>query len=133
MSDKLKVAIYCRVACEDNDAIERQEIQVRDYASNQGHNDIAVYSDNGYNGLTFDRPAFMRMESDIEAGEIGMVISRDLSRISRNTLDTFDWLGRIKRSGIMFKSVNEGMIDSCFLNFGNALRKAYREHLTQQR
>jgi DNA invertase Pin-like site-specific DNA recombinase len=103
-----KVAIYCRVACFNEQAIKKQESEVRGYAEKQGFNDIALYSDNGYGGMSFNRPAFSEMERDIQAGKINMVMCIDLSRISRNTVESVAWLDRIKRVGVVFKGVIEG-------------------------
>ena len=44
MSDKRKVAIYCRVARLDEEEIKKQESELRVYAKGQGFNDISVYS-----------------------------------------------------------------------------------------
>lgn len=47
---------------------------------------VAVYVDDGYSGLNFDRPDFNRMLDDIEAGRIDVVITKDLSRLGRDHL-----------------------------------------------
>ena len=47
-----------------------------------------VYIDDGYSGLNFDRPAFKRLIADIELGKINLVITKDLSRLGRNYLQT---------------------------------------------
>jgi len=107
MSDKRKVAIYCRVARLDEEEIKKQESELRVYAKGQGFNDISVYSDNGFGGMSFNRPAFSEMERDIETGKINMVICRDSSRISRNILDTVKWFDKIKHKGIKFKGVRD--------------------------
>jgi len=104
---EIKVAIYCRVACEDKEEIKRQENELRVYAAGQGFNDIAVYSDNGYGGMSFKRPAFAEMERDIESGKVNMVICRDSSRISRNIPDTVKWFDKIKRKGVKFKGLRD--------------------------
>ena len=81
---------------------------MRCYAENQGFSDITMYSDNGYGGMDFNRPAFSEMERDIQAGKISMIICIDLSRISRNAVDSVAWLDKIKRVGVTFKGVIEG-------------------------
>jgi DNA invertase Pin-like site-specific DNA recombinase len=107
MLDNMKVGIYCRAACFDEQAINKQESELRGYAENQGFSDIAVYSDNGHGGMNFERPAFSEMERDIEAGKVNIVICIDLSRISRNTSDTIKWLNKIKRKGVKFKGLRD--------------------------
>ncbi len=56
MVDTKITAIYCRVACKDDDVIFSQERYLRDYARKQGFKNIYVYADNGCNGLDFNRP-----------------------------------------------------------------------------
>jgi len=131
MSDKTRVAIYCRVAREDADVIKQQELQLREYAKQQGYNDVAVYSDNGFSGIRFDRPAFIQMENDIAAGEIGTIISKDISRIGRGYLEVFAWLDKMKRSGVSFISVSDGVMDSTFINIGDTIKQAYRQRRVQ--
>jgi len=133
MSDKRKVAIYCRVAREDADAIKHQEVRLREYVKQQGFLDIAVYSDNGFSGIRFDRPAFMRMESDIAAGKINTIVCKDISRIGRGYLDVSAWLDKMKRNGISIISVDDGAMDSTFINVGDLIRQAYHGHRAQQR
>ena len=133
MRNKLRVAIYCRVAHMDDDAIAVQEKSLRDYAYEQGHNDIATYADNGVSGLNLDRPALSRLETDIAAGHIGMVIVTDLSRISRNIVEAHDWAKRMGNKGVSLVSVNHGVSDSCYDNLLEAFYKNYREHRIQKR
>ena len=47
-----------------------------------------VYVDDGYSGLNFNRPGFQRMIQDIQSGKINLVITKDLSRLGRNYIET---------------------------------------------
>ena len=47
----------------------------------------SVYIDDGYTGRNFNRPSFQRMIADIEAGKVGCVITKDLSRLGRNYIE----------------------------------------------
>ena len=126
-----KVAIYIRVARMDDDAMENQETVVRRFAEEQGYSDLALYSDNGYNGLNFNRPAFMQMEKDICAGLINIVIFKDLSRISRNSIDAFNWLEQKRQRGINVKSVHDDVtsLPLCLAE----INKAYRSYRRKQK
>ena len=44
------------------------------------------YTDDGYSGANFQRPGFQAMLADIEAGKVGTVIVKDMSRLGRNYL-----------------------------------------------
>lgn len=58
------------------------------YATQHGFTNIAHYTDDGWSGGTFDRPDWKRLVSDIEAGKVGCVIAKDMSRIGRDYLQT---------------------------------------------
>ena len=50
------------------------------------------YVDDGYTGRNFNRPSFQRMIADIEAGKIGCVITKDLSRLGRNYIEAGSYI-----------------------------------------
>ncbi len=52
----------------------------------------SVYIDDGYTGRNFNRPSFQRMIADIEAGKIGCVITKDLSRLGRNYIEAGSYI-----------------------------------------
>ena len=88
-----KVAIYCRLSREDGDSFESSSIQsqkemLQDYAINNGWIIYDYYIDDGYTGTSFDRPGFKRMINDCEAKKFNIIITKDLSRLGRNYLDT---------------------------------------------
>ncbi|MCL2225327.1 MAG: recombinase family protein, partial [Defluviitaleaceae bacterium] len=45
---------------------------------------VSTYTDNGFIGLNFDRPAMRQLQADVDAGLVGVVLVKDISRISRN-------------------------------------------------
>ena len=88
-----KVGIYCRLSREDGDSFESSSIQsqkemLTDFALNQNWSIYDYYVDDGYSGTSFDRPAFKRMIEDCELKKINIIITKDLSRLGRNYLDT---------------------------------------------
>lgn len=99
-----RVALYIRVANADQLTVDNQEAELRQYAAQQGYTEPLVYRDNGYNGLNFHRPAFMKMEQAIQDGIIGRVITKDLSRIGRNTVEVINWLDNLKKKDVAFDS-----------------------------
>jgi DNA invertase Pin-like site-specific DNA recombinase len=103
----MKVAIYCRVACADQLAIESQEHSLRVYAEEHGFYDVVVYIDNGASGIRFDRPAFIQMMESIDAGIIGTVIVRDISRISRDYIGFGKWADDMRAKGVRLISVSD--------------------------
>ena len=118
----LRTAIYCRVAREDDAAIATQKSVLRDYAERQGFLNISVYGD----GLNYSRPALSRLEADIQAGLVGTVIVQNLSRIGRDFILTEDWIAGIRRKGVSFVSVSDGIDDSMF-NDTKSLTGTFKE------
>ena len=105
MQNELKTILYCRVANPDDEAIALQERTLRDYANKHGYENITVYADNGFKGINFNRPAFSRLSNDIQSKTVDTVIVLNMSCLSRNTIDVYEWLDNIKRKGISFISV----------------------------
>lgn len=86
-------ALYERLS-RDNDtlgdsvSIAHQKAYLRKYADEHGFANCHDYTDDGWSGGTFDRPAWNQMVADIEAGKVGMVIVKDMSRVGRDYLQT---------------------------------------------
>ena len=66
--------------------------QLRDFAEKNGMFRYEYYVDDGYTGRNFNRPSFQRMIADIEAGKIGCVITKDLSRLGRNYIEAGSYI-----------------------------------------
>ncbi len=95
------VAIYIRLSKEDvkengkedeSESIQNQKILLTKYVNEQGFTLVDYYIDDGYTGTNFNRPSFQRMLKDIEAGKINMVITKDLSRLSRDYIGTGEYV-----------------------------------------
>ena len=113
-----KVAIYCRVASADQLSLNTQRERLITSAEANGYSDFEVYSDNGFSGFDFERPAFSKLEAAIQAGEIEAVIVRDESRISRNIFATAQWIERHRDKGIIFVSADLPVGDNYLRNRG---------------
>ena len=86
-------ALYCRLSRDDGNVQESSSIQTQKemlmrYARENGISNTSFYVDDGYSGTNYNRPDFQRMLSDIESGKINCVITKDLSRLGRNYLET---------------------------------------------
>lgn len=87
-----KVGIYIRLSKEDeekekyseSESIQNQRALLMQYIKENKLNFITEYVDDGISGTSFDRPGFNKMIEDIENGKINMVITKDLSRLGRN-------------------------------------------------
>ena len=72
----------------DSNSIINQKKYLEGYAQQQGYGNVVHYTDDGYSGGNFDRPAWKRLAADIEAGKVAHVIVKDMSRIGRDYLQT---------------------------------------------
>ena len=102
---KYNAALYLRLSkeddkkggkhCEsDSESIVNQRAMLEDYAKQQQIGSYAIYVDDGVSGTTFERDDWKRMIADIEAGEINMVITKDMSRLGRDYIETGHYMER---------------------------------------
>ena len=88
--DKI-TALYERLSRDDeqqgeSNSILNQKKYLEDYAKNRGLRNIRHFSDDGYSGTNFNRPAFNALLEEIKAGNVGIVLVKDMSRFGRNYL-----------------------------------------------
>lgn len=87
-----KVGIYIRLSREDEDKEDNNESEsitnqrnfILEYLKENNYTLYDEYVDDGESGTTFDRPEFNRMITDIEAGKINMIVTKDMSRLGRD-------------------------------------------------
>ena len=72
----------------DSNSIVNQKRYLETYAEQHGYTNIVHYTDDGWSGGNFDRPDWKRLIGDIEAGLVGTVIVKDMSRVGRDYLQT---------------------------------------------
>ena len=87
------VGAYVRLSAIDRkkkgDSIETQQAIISAYIAERPNLELTeTYIDNGLSGQTTDRPAFQRMLGDLETGKINCCVTKDLSRLGRNSIDT---------------------------------------------
>ena len=72
----------------DSNSILNQKRYLETYAQQRGYPNIVHYTDDGWSGGNFERPAWKRLVADIEAGKVAHLLCKDMSRIGRNYLQT---------------------------------------------
>ena len=72
----------------DSNSIRNQKIFLENYAREHGFENCVHYTDDGWSGGNFERPAWQQMIQDIEAEKIGAVIVKDMTRVGREYLQT---------------------------------------------
>ena len=93
MSNQKKTALYCRLSQDDgldgdSNSIQNQKSILQRFAEDHHFPSPCFYVDDGFSGGNFQRPAFQQMIADMENGEIGIIVTKDLSRLGRNQLHT---------------------------------------------
>lgn len=91
-TDKI-TALYCRLSQEDalagdSNSIVNQKNILLQYAKDNRFPNPTFFVDDGYSGTTFDRPGFQKMLDEIESGNVAVCITKDLSRLGRNSAMT---------------------------------------------
>ena len=111
---KNRAAIYIRLSKEERQqkqgSLQMQREILERYAEEKGFSLAGIYCDDGQSGVDFERPAFQALMRDIEAGKIDILLTKDLSRLGRNSARTTDLLDEYFPSkGVRYISVNEGV------------------------
>lgn len=140
--NKNRVAIYCRLSKDDEQigdsvSIETQKMLLSGYCINQDFEIVDTYIDDGFSGLNFNRPSFRRMINDIENGKIDIVVTKDLSRLGRDYIQTGYYIDvYFSTKHIRYIAVNDG-IDTLLNNndiapFKNILNDMYAKDLSRK-
>jgi DNA invertase Pin-like site-specific DNA recombinase len=87
-----KAAVYCRLSKDDDlqgesASISNQRDLLTSYCEGQGWEVVQVFQDDGFTGLNMDRPGLKRLLKAVEEKRVNLVITKDLSRLSRNYLE----------------------------------------------
>lgn len=108
-------ALYCRLSQDDGNvgdsmSIQSQKAILEKFAREMGKAAYSFYVDDGYSGTNFQRPSFQRMIADIEDGKIDTVITKDLSRLGRNYLESGAYIEVFfPQHHVRYIAVNDGV------------------------
>lgn len=140
---KYVAGLYCRLSKDDGNSVESmsiwsQKVMLKQYAES---NNIAIYDyyvDDGYSGTNFERPSFKKMITDIENGKINCVITKDLSRLGRNYLQSGAYIEMyFPQKNIRYIAITDG-IDTLNSNqndimpFKNILNEMYAKDTSKK-
>ena len=115
-----------------------QKKYLEDYAVQHGFGNIQHFSDDGYSGTNFNRPAFNSLLTEIEAGRVGTVIVKDMSRFGRNYLQVgFYTEMMFPKKNVRFIAVNNGVdsanpADNDFTPFLNIMNEWYAKDTSKK-
>ena len=115
MSNQKKTALYCRLSQDDgldgdSNSIQNQKSILQKFAEDHHFPNPCFYVDDGFSGGNFQRPAFQQMIADMENGEVGIIVTKDLSRLGRNQLHTGLYIEeRFPMFGVRYIAINDNV------------------------
>lgn len=135
-NEPLITALYERLSRDDDqqgdsNSIVNQKSYLTTYAADHGFAHCRHYTDDGFSGGNFERPGWKQLIADIDAGLVGVVIAKDLSRVGRDYIQTgFHTEVYFRRKGVRFIAIGNGVdtvnpISSEFAPFMNVLNEMY--------
>ena len=141
-TQKLITALYPRLSHEDtlqgeSNSISNQKRILEAYAKQNGFSNLKWYTDDGFSGANFQRPGFQSMLADIEAGLVGTVIVKDMSRLGRNYLQVGMYTEMIfPQNGVRFIAINDGVDsaqgDNDFAPLRNIFNEMYSKDISKK-
>lgn len=141
--DNRITALYERLSRDDemqgeSNSITNQKKYLEDYAVQHGFGNIQHFSDDGYSGTNLNRPAFNSLLTEIEAGRVGTVIVKDMSRFGRNYLQVGFYAEMMfPKKNVRFIAVNNGVdsanpADDDFTPFLNIMNEWYAKDTSKK-
>ena len=135
-------ALYARLSQEDaldgdSNSIVNQKAVLSKYADDNGFTNPVFFIDDGVSGVTFDRPNFNRMIAEIEAGNVGTVIVKDMSRLGRDYLKVgyYTEIFFVERD-VRYIAINDGVDsakgDNDFTPFRNLFNDFYAKDTSKK-
>ena len=113
-SDRI-TALYCRLSQEDLQAgesgsIQNQRMILQKYAEEHHFLNTKFFIDDGVSGVSFEREGLQAMLREVEAGHVGTVITKDLSRLGRNYLKTGELIEIVfPEYEVRYIAINDGV------------------------
>ncbi len=123
---KYSVGLYIRLSKEDRDnalseSVINQKSLLKQYAIENNLDIFDYYIDDGYSGTNFNRPEFRRLISDIEDKKINMVITKDMSRLGRDYIETCNLIEKyFPLNGVRYIAITDN-IDTYLDNSNNEI------------
>ena len=127
-------ALYERLSRDDDqqgesNSISNQKSYLEETARRNGHTCLRHFTDDGVSGSRFDRPGFMAMLEEVEAGNVDCIYVKDMSRIGRDYLKVGQVMELLRQKGVRLIAVNDG-VDSFrgeddFTPFRNIMNEYY--------
>ena len=134
MDTRMITALYERLSRDDDlegesNSISNQKRQLEDYARSQGFPNPVHFTDDGISGTCFDRPGFLEMMKQVEAGRVEYLLIKDMSRLGRDYLKVGQIMEILRQKGVRLIAINDGVDsargDDDFTPFRNIMNEYY--------
>ena len=134
-------ALYERLSHDDelqgeSNSISNQKKLLMEYAVSHELPSPRHFADDGISGTRFDRPAFLEMMGEIENGNIGAVLVKDMSRLGRDYLKVGQIVEMFRQKDVRLIAVNDGtdtlQEDDDFLPFRNIMNEWYAKDTSKK-
>lgn len=127
-------ALYERLSRDDDlqgesNSISNQKKLLEEYADRQGFSNTVHFTDDGISGTCFDRPGFLAMMKEVEAGNVEYLCIKDMSRLGRDYLKVGQIMEILRQSGVRLIAINDGVDsargDDDFTPFRNIMNEFF--------
>ena len=113
----------------ESNSISNQKAMLEDFATRQGFTNIVHFTDDGISGTCFDRPGFLAMMKEVEAGNVEYLCIKDMSRMGRDYLKVGQIMEILRQRGVRLIAINDGVDsargDDDFTPFRNIMNEYY--------
>ena len=113
----------------ESNSISNQKAMLEDFATRQGFTNIVHFTDDGISGTCFDRPGFLAMMKEVEAGHVEYLCIKDMSRMGRDYLKVGQIMEILRQRGVRLIAINDGVDsargDDDFTPFRNIMNEYY--------
>lgn len=132
-NDKI-TALYERLSRDDDldgesNSISNQKKMLEEFAERQGFPTPVHFTDDGISGTCFDRPGFLAMMKEVDAGNVEVVCIKDMSRLGRDYLKVGQIMEILRQKGVRLIAINDGVDsvrgDDDFTPFRNIMNEYY--------
>ena len=113
----------------ESNSISNQKAMLEEFAARQGFTNIVHFTDDGISGTCFDRPGFLAMMKEVEAGNVEYLCIKDMSRMGRDYLKVGQIMEILRQRDVRLIAINDGVDsargDDDFTPFRNIMNEYY--------
>ena len=113
----------------ESNSISNQKKMLEDYARRNGLPNPTHFTDDGVSGTRFDRPGFLAMMEEVEAGRVEAIVIKDMSRLGRDYLKVGQVMEILRQRGVRLIAINDGVDslkgDDDFTPFRNIMNEMF--------